>query len=119
MRTAHLYLGALAAGSFALLFGWGIYSWIRNRDPNQWFWRLLAIGQISLVVFAITGAYLLVVRGNQHWLHYAYGAFPFLILGVAHRWSARIEGLEWAAFSIAGLVIFGLLTRGLMTGLGL
>jgi hypothetical protein len=119
MSAAHQYAGMVTAACFLLLFLWGLVAWFRNRDPSGGFWRLLTFSQVALGVFALTGVVLLITRGNQHWLHYAYGAFPFLVLAFAHRSSSRFEGLEWAAFAIAGLVNFGLITRGLMTGLGM
>jgi hypothetical protein len=61
---------------------------------------------------------LLAMGGSQSLLHYAYGIFPALVLIVAHRFSKRFPGIEWAVFALAGLVIFGLLLRGYMTGIG-
>lgn len=116
MGILHRYLGTAIAVIFASIALWGLVSWIRNRHPGPWFWRFLGAGQAALVVQAVFGVVLLVTRGGQHWLHYAYGAFPLLVLLVAHRNSKRVEGLEWAAFAIAGFFIFGLQLRGLMTG---
>lgn len=119
MNTFHLYSGIATGAAFGVLFFWGVWSWFRNRDPAAGFWWILTFSQVVLGIFALSGLYLFIARGNQPWLHYAYGAFPFLVLLVAHRSSARFEGLEWAVFAVAGFVNFGLVTRGLMTGLGL
>lgn len=116
MTVLHRSLGLTIAIAFGLLFVWGIASWIRNKNPSQWFWRLLGFGQAGLALQVLAGVVLFFVRGGQHWLHYAYGAFPILVLLVAHRSSKRLEGLEWAAFATASLFIFGLQMRGLMTG---
>ena len=117
MGKVHLAVGATIAVAFLLLTIWGITAWIRNKTPGQGFWRLLAIGQGALVAQVLVGIIMFFVYGGMHWLHYAYGAFPLLVLGVAHRATKRLDGIEWAAFAIAGFFIFGLQSRGLMTGL--
>ncbi len=116
MTILHRSLGLTIAIAFGLLLIWGIAGWIRNKNPGQWFWRLLAFGQAALGIQVLVGVVLLLVKGGQHWLHYAYGAFPIVVLIFAHRSSKRLEGLEWAAFAVASLFIFGLQMRGLMTG---
>ena len=113
----HQFIGLAVASVFLALSIWGLVSWIRNRDPGASFWRLLATGQVGLGLQVLVGAGLLLLRGGQPWLHYVYGIFPVLVLFVAHRSSKRFEGLEWAAFAVAGFFIFGLQLRGYMTGL--
>lgn len=119
MATFHTYLGLATAALFLLLFLWAVVAWIRNRHPASAFWNTLMIAQVGLGVLAVTGIVLFALESRQPWLHYAYGGFPILLVIFAHRISARFEGLEWAVFGIAGLVNFGLLTRGFMTGLGM
>lgn len=116
MSLIHRSIGLAIAIAFGLLCLWGLTCWIRNKNPGQWFWRLLAFGQALLGLQVLVGVILLLVIGGQHWLHYAYGAFPIVVLIFAHRSSRRLEGLEWAAFAVASLFIFGLQMRGLMTG---
>ncbi|MGH2811120.1 MAG: hypothetical protein ACRDI1_00205 [Actinomycetota bacterium] len=118
LGPAHGYVGALVAGIFLLLGIWGIVGWARNRHPGGWFWRLLAIAQGGLGLQVILGGVLLAMGGRREWLHYAYGFFPILVLIFVHRFSRRLEGIEWVAFAFAGLVNFGLLLRGYMTGVG-
>ncbi|MGH2733679.1 MAG: hypothetical protein ACRDJG_12220 [Actinomycetota bacterium] len=118
MRDVHRILGLSVAAVFLLVFIWGTAAWIRNRDPGPWFWRVVAFGQVGVVVQILIGL-ILYARGGRPSdpLHYAYGLFPLLILAVAHRSARRFQGLEWAVFAIAGLVIFGLMSRGFMTGM--
>lgn len=116
MSEIHRIVGLSIGGIFGILALWGLFLWIKNSDPGQTFWRLLALGQIGLVLQVIVGVVMFFVRGAMPPLHYAYGAFPIIVLYVAHRQSKKFEGLEWVAFAIAGLVIFGLQTRGFMTG---
>lgn len=116
MTDIHRYLGLAIAIAFGVVCLWGLVSWIRNKNPGDWFWKVLGLGQVALGLQVLFGVVLFFSRGGQHWLHYAYGAFPILVLVVAHRSSKRLEGLEWAAFATASLFIFGLQMRGLMTG---
>lgn len=116
MLTFHRSWGLSVAVVFLLVFLWGGIGWLVNRDPGKWFWRLLVLGQVGLGVQAAGGILVFARGGRTDVLHYAYGAFPFLVLFAAHRYSRRLDGLEWAAFAVSGLVIFGLLLRGFMTG---
>lgn len=117
MGNIHLSVGAAIAAAFLILVLWGIVAWIRNKTPGKAFWNVLAFGQGLLVLQILVGMVMFFTRGGMHWLHYAYGTFPLLVLGVAHRVTRRLDGIEWAAFSIAGFFIFGLQLRGLMTGM--
>lgn len=118
MIAFHRVFGLAVAAAFLLVFLWGIVAWAGNRDPGEWYWRLLALGQVGIGAQAVAGLVLFLMGGRPHVLHYAYGAFPVLVLIVAHRSSKRFQGLEWAVFSVAGLIIFGLMVRGYMTGAG-
>jgi len=113
----HRFIGIAIAAAFLALSLWGLVSWIRNSDPGASFWRLLAAGQVALGLQVLVGVGMLLLRGGQPFLHYVYGIFPVLVLFVAHRSSKRFQGLEWAAFAIAGFFIFGLQLRGYMTGI--
>jgi hypothetical protein len=115
----HRVVGLAIGGIFGLVALWGLFLWIKNSDPGRLFWRVVAAGQVGLVIQVLVGIFMFFSRGGMDLLHYAYGAFPLLVLYFTHRQSKKYEGLEWVAFSIAGLVIFGLQTRGFMTGLGM
>ena len=119
MRQVHQYLGLGIAGLFLLLSLWGLLQWIRNADPGQTYYRVLAIAQVGVVLQVIVGILMFAFEreGGLDPLHLAYGAFPVLVLFAAHRYSSKLQGLEWVAFAIAGLFIFGLQLRGYMTGL--
>ncbi|HEX2054035.1 MAG TPA: hypothetical protein VHJ78_09965 [Actinomycetota bacterium] len=119
MREVHQYLGLAIAGLFLLLSLWGLVQWIRNTDPGEMYYRLLAVAQIGLVLQVIVGVimFLFFRQGPVNPLHMVYGGFPILVLIFAHRYSRKLEGLAWVAFAIAGLFIFGLQLRGYMTGM--
>jgi len=122
VRELHQYLGLSIGGVFLVLALWGLLQWIRNSDPGPMYYRLLAVAQIGLLLQVIVGvAMFMFVRrarpGDLDPLHFVYGGFPLLVLIVAHRFSRKMEGLEWVAFALAGLFIFGLQLRGYMTGL--
>lgn len=116
MSELHRYFGLVLAALFLAIFFWAVLSWFRNKHPGSWFWRILAVAQVGLAGPPLTGAVLFAFGGRPHLLHLAYGAFPILVLVAAHRLSRKFEGLEWAVFGVAGLVNFGLLVRGFMTG---
>lgn len=117
MIPAHRYLGLTIAAIFAVMAVWGLIMWIRNRDPGQAYWRVLAAGQIGLGIQVLVGIVVFFWRGGgMELMHYVYGGFPLLVLFAAHRWSRKAQGLEWVAFALAGLFIMGLQLRGYMTG---
>lgn len=118
MISAHRFVGLSIAGIFFVLAIWGLVMWLRNRDPGEGYWRVLAAGQIGLGLQVLLGIAMFFLRGGMEPLHYVYGAFPLLVLFAAHRWSRKVKGLEWVAFAVAGLFIFGLQLRGFMTGSG-
>lgn len=119
LRTIHGEFGLGAAFLFLIIALWGVVFWIRNRDPGSFFWRLVAAAQVGVGIQIVLGiAMLATQKGRPEWLHYAYGTFPVLTLVVAHVYSKKAKGLEWVAFGIVGLVNFGLMYRGYMTGQG-
>jgi len=115
----HGTFGLAVAFVFLIIAALGVVFWVRNRDPGALFWRLVALAQVGVGVQILLGLLMLLSgRRATNWVHYAYGLFPVLTLYVAHRYSKKAKGLEWVAFSIVGLVNFGLMFRGYMTGLG-
>jgi len=119
VREIHQYLGLVIGGLFLLMALWGLLQWIRNANPGPSYFRLLALAQVGLILQLIVGAIMfLVVRdGPVDPVHLIYGGFPILVLIFAHHYAKKLEGLEWVAFALAGLFIFGLQLRGYMTGL--
>jgi hypothetical protein len=119
LPTIHGEFGLGVAYLFLIIALLGLVYWVRNRDPGAWFWRLLAVAQVGVGVQILLGLLMLLSgRRATNWVHYAYGLFPLLMLYVAHRYSKRAKGLEWVAFAIVGLVNFGLMFRGYLTGTG-
>ena len=41
----HLVIGAAIVGGWLALMLWGLVAFIIKREPNPWFWRLLALLQ--------------------------------------------------------------------------
>jgi hypothetical protein len=116
MPTFHKFLGGSVAAIFLALFVWGTIFWILNKNPGRYFWGLLGLGQVLLGLQVLAGVILLAMGRSRIWLHYSYGLFSLLVLYTAHRISKKFEGVEWAVFAVASVVVFGLLVRAYMTG---
>ena len=119
----HAAIGFAIVGGWAVLFSWGLGSFIVKREPNEWFWRLLAILQVLLGVQLVAGVTLLALGHRADaWLHYFYGiVFPVIVLVIAHVFARGLEDESdtWKVFAWAAFFIFGLTLRALTTGLGL
>jgi len=123
MVTVHKYIGFVIVGGWGLFFLWGGVFFLIKREPNQWFWRLLAALQSILVLQLAVGLTLL---GLGHHLpsalHFFYGSvFPAIVLVIAHVMARGLEEKSdaWKVFAVAGFFLFGLTLRALTTGLGL
>jgi hypothetical protein len=121
--TVHAAIGFAIVGGWFVLFAWGVYSFVRKREPNLWYWRLLAVLQVLLAVQLVAGLILLAVGDRaDSILHYLYGVvFPVIVLVVAHVIARGLDEEEetWKIFAIAAFFVFGLTLRALTTGLGL
>jgi hypothetical protein len=123
MPTIHKAVGYAIVGLAAILPLWGVVALITKREPNRWFWHVLAVLQGVLVLQLIAGIILL-ATGHQlpSLLHFLYGvAFPAVVLLIAHVIGRGLDSEEdtWKVFAIAGFFLFGLTLRALTTGLGL
>lgn len=123
MPTVHEYIGYAIVGGWGLFFLWGLVFFLIKREPNHWFWRLLAVLQAILILQLAVGLTLLALGHRlPSWLHFFYGSvFPAIVLVIAH---VVARGLEeepdaWKVFAVAGFFLFGLTLRALTTGLGL
>jgi hypothetical protein len=123
MPTVHKAIGFAIVGLAATLPLWGLVAVISKREPNRWFWQVLAVLQVVLVLQLIAGATLLATGHHlPSTLHLLYGSvFPAIVLVVAHVIGRGLDNEEdtWKVFSIAGFFLFGLTLRALTTGLGL
>lgn len=110
---------------FGVLALWVLASFVLNKPPRDWFWRLVAALQVVLGVQLVIGGVLFLLgyrppTKGAVWLHYTYGGlFPIAVMMVAHRYARRYEGISWIIFGVAALVNFGLTFRALQTGLGI
>ncbi len=118
----HAVIGFAIVSGWFVLFAWGAGAFVVKREPNPWFWRLLALLQVLLIVQFVAGGILL-LSGHRadSFLHYLYGAlFPAIVLVVGHVLARGTpdEADTWKVFAIAAFFIFGLTLRALFTGLG-
>jgi hypothetical protein len=122
MANVHKYIGFVIVSAFGVMFLWGLVAFIIKREPNQWWWRLLAALQVILIVQLAAGLTLLALGRSRPLLHYAYGAvFPAVVLVGAHLIARGLddEADAWKVFAVASFFLFGLTLRALTTGLGL
>jgi heme A synthase len=122
----HRFIAYPIPTGFAVLALWALVSFIRNRNPGDWYWNLLGFLQVVIGIQVIVGGILFLMGGSPPpngpaWLHYVYGGlFPAAVLLVAHGAARgeRFRQIPWAVFGVAALVCFGLTFRALQTGLG-
>jgi len=123
MATVHKFIGFVIVGGWGLLFLWSLFAFIIKREPNQWFWRLIAALQVVLILQLGAGLTLLSLgKKLPSLLHLAYGSvFPLIVLVVAHVVARNLddERDSWKVFAIASFFLFGLTLRALTTGLGM
>lgn len=122
MATFHKFVGFAIVSAFGAMFLWGLIAFIVKREPNEWWWRLLAALQVILVAQLVAGLILLALGRERALLHYAYGAvFPAIVLVGAHVIARGLddEADAWKVFAVASFFLFGLTLRALTTGLGL
>jgi hypothetical protein len=119
----HAAIGFGIVAGWFVMWLWGLIAALLKREPDQWFWRILALLQVLLVIQLAAGVILLAMGHRaDSFLHYLYGAvFPAIVLVIAHVLGRGLEREEdaWKVFAIAAFFIFGLTLRALTTGLGL
>jgi hypothetical protein len=127
MTDLHRVIAFAIPTGFLLLALWALVALVRNRNPGDYFWQLLAALQVVTGLQIFVGGILFVAGGRPiangpQWLHYVYGGlFPAAVLVVAHgiAHTERWRQIPWAVFGAAALVCFGLTFRALQTGLGI
>jgi cytochrome b561 len=121
VNEIHKYVGFFVVGLFAVGWVWGLIAWVAKRDPGERFWTWVTIVQIVSGIQALIGI-VVFLSGYRAltMLHYAYGLFPILALGVAHVLARRPDFRDrpWIPFAWVAFISFGLTLRALMTGLG-
>ena len=120
MIEVHKYVGFVVVGLFTIGWVWGLIAWIAKRDPGERFWVWVTVVQIVAGLQALIGIVVFLL-GNRAptILHYAYGIFPILALGIAHVVARRPDFRErpWVPFAWVAFICFGLTLRAVMTGL--
>ena len=120
MIEIHKYVGFFVVALFTVGWVWGLIAWIAKREPGERFWVWVTVVQVVAGIQALIGI-LLFLFGNRApaILHYAYGIFPILALGIAHVVARRPDYRErpWVPFAWVAFICFGLTLRAVMTGL--
>ena len=125
MVDLHRYVAFAVPAGFGILVFMSIFSYLRNREPADWYWNTLAALQVILGVQFIIGVVLFVAGGRPQsngpsWLHYVYGAgFPLLVLIVAHIQARKRPGAEMIFFGVAAFICCFATLRALKTGFGI
>jgi hypothetical protein len=123
MDTIHRFIGFAIVGLAAILPLWGLIALLVRREPNRWFWGVVAVLQTAIVLQLIAGIVLLAMgRRLPSLLHFLYGVvFPAVVLAVGHVIGRGLANEEdtWKVFAVAGFFVFGLTLRALTTGLEL
>jgi multidrug transporter EmrE-like cation transporter len=120
----HRFVAYSIPTGFALLALASLITYVFNRDPGQWYWRLLAVLQVVLGIQLVVGGILFLAghrppRISFPGAHYVYGSlFPLIVLVFAHRYARRHVRVAVAVFGVAAFLCFGLTMRALQTGLG-
>jgi energy-coupling factor transporter transmembrane protein EcfT len=120
----HRYIAYSVPTGWALLALTSLVTYVFNRDPGEWYWRLLAVLQVILGIQIIVGGTLFLTGHRAPGIsfpgsHYVYGSlFPLIVLFFAHRYARRQTRVAVAIFGVAAFLCFGLTMRALQTGLG-
>ena len=120
----HRYVAYSIPTGFVVLCLVSLFTYLFNREPGEWYWRLLAILQVVLAVQVLAGAILFLTGRRPPSIsfvgaHYVYGSlFPLVVLVFAHRYARRQPNIAVAIFGIGAFLCFGLTMRALQTGLG-
>jgi hypothetical protein len=121
----HRYVAYSIPTGFAVLLLVSLFTYLFNREPGEWYWRLLAFLQIVLAIQAVVGLVLFLAgrraTGQETFPggHYIYGAvFPLIVLFFAHRYARRYPNVSVAIFGFAAFLCVGLTLRAFTTGLG-
>lgn len=122
--------GVAVVASWALVAIWGLVLRLAKAGATPLFWRAVSVAQLLLLAQLLLGLVLLgawvfgtaglpgaATAWDTVW-HLLYGlVFPVVVLFVAHKWARDGRFNPHAAFSLAGLIIFGLTARAFMVGL--
>ena len=82
MNTAHVVTGIAALAINALAACLGAWVWWRVQ-PSPWFWRVLRLGQLSVLVEIVAGGIFYLIHGHAPSLHALYGVLPVAVSFIA------------------------------------
>lgn len=127
----HGWLAGLALiASWAIVAVWALVLRLAKAGETPLFWRAVSVAQLLLAAQLVLGLVLLgawafgaaglpgaATAWDTTW-HLLYGlVFPVVVLFFTHKWAREGRYNPHAAFSLAGLVVFGLTARAFMVGL--
>lgn len=121
MVGVHKYVGFFVVALFAVGWVWGLIAWIAKREPGERFWVWVTAVQIMSGIQALIGVVVFLAGYRAPtMLHYAYGIFPIVALGLSHVVARRADFRDrpWVPFAWVAFICFGLTLRAVMTGLG-
>lgn len=119
LSEIHGRLGNTAMLYFLAIAFWGFYKFFRKQDVNSSYWGALAIGEILLILQGLVGVYLwFFIARPERWIHILYGFMGLIMIPGAYVYTkGRDERPELLVYGTATLIGFGLLMRGIFTGL--
>ncbi len=84
MKLIHIVVGVLAVALVGGAAVWGAWCWYRVK-ASPWFWRLLRVGQATVVLEVALGGVLLLLGKKESSLHLIYGLLPLAVSFLAEQ----------------------------------
>lgn len=115
----HARLGNTALYYMIIMAGWGLWRYSRKQGLDSNYWGALLIGEILIVVQDLLGGFLWLsgLRPGQP-IHLLYGVASALVIpGIWAYTQDSDQRRKILAYSIALLVLIGILLRAISTAL--
>jgi heme A synthase len=115
----HARLANTAVLFCVIMAVWGGWRFIRKQGVDSSFWGAAVIGEILILVQGILGAFLWIsgLRPARGGMHILYGVVSLLAIPLVYAYTkGREERPEMLIYTIAFLILAGLLLRAIVTG---